>query len=376
VLEDDAFPSGSRADGSSVQVDQIVAFLKGDINASDEGLEDKLTDVAADPDRLGQLIMESVSIRQAASNLEGESLGDIVLGCLRRTYTGLRKQPAFKSPEGVADLRQALLLLEESMLEKMHLLAGDPDPELDRQIVQTIREMDETLGFEQAAQQYVEHQHGIEESKQQLQSFVQAHGSGTAEQLLEDSGFPASDWQKIVVDSGRTPAKAHPPIADGINTLTMVFEKLENLMKSEETDGGEVKNLLGQAIENIDGSLSSTKEKLDSLSKQIHEDDTGGTIGGQGKIMSRTELLSSISEVAQELMQPLTAINASLEMMLGGYVGDVSHEQQDMLSLASNSGEHLKFLMRELINIVGCPSNKGIDNRFHTTSDEVILMQQ
>ena len=91
--------------------------------------------------------------------------------------------------------------------------------------------------------------------------------------------------------------------------------------------------------------------------------------------MSREELLTALSEVAQELMQPLTAVNASLEMMLNGFVGSITDEQQDLLSLAANSGEHLKFLMNMLVDIVGCPTNKGVDNRFHTTSEQVVLMQ-
>lgn len=92
--------------------------------------------------------------------------------------------------------------------------------------------------------------------------------------------------------------------------------------------------------------------------------------------MNRKELLSSISEVAQELMQPLTAINASLEMMLHGYVGQVTNDQRDMLTLAYNSGEHLKHLMDDLVSIVGYPTNKGVDHRFHTTSEEVLLMKK
>jgi hypothetical protein len=46
-----------------------------------------------------------------------------------------------------------------------------------------------------------------------------------------------------------------------------------------------------------------------------------------------------------------------------------------MLTLAYNSGEHLKHLMNELITIVGFPANKGIDKRFHTTSKQVVQMQ-
>ena len=195
------------------------------------------------------------------------------------------------------------------------------------------------------------------------------------ERLLEYTNFPSNDWRRIVVDSNRSSGGSGGSAGlEGINQLASVFEKLENLMKSNSADNSEVKNLLGQAIDNIDGSITSTREKLDSLSRQIHEEDTG-TIGGQGKGMSRNELLSSIAEVAQELMQPLTAINASVEMLLHGYVGSITAEQTDLLTLASNSGEHLKFLMDMLIEIVGCPANKGVDNRFHTTSEQVQLMK-
>jgi signal transduction histidine kinase len=275
----------------------------------------------------------------------------------------------------MADLSKALLLLEENVLERMRDLTGDSDPELDRQIVQTIREMDENLGFEKAAVQYMEHRDAIEQNKQELKAFVQAHGTDVAEGLLSETDFPATEWRRIVVDSGKAKGDGSPPIAAGINTLANVFEKLETLMKSDRTDGSKVKDLLGEANENLDDTIFTTKEKLDVLSQHL-KDDEGATIGGQGRNMNQGELLAALAEVAQELMQPLTAINASLEMMLHGYVGEISEEQADLLGLASNSGEHLKYLMRELIEIVGCPANKGVDSRFHTTSDEVILMQQ
>ncbi|WP_372808141.1 hypothetical protein [Pontiella sp.] len=363
--------------GPDIHVEQIVAFLKGDIEADSEGeIGEQLRELAADPAQLGKMILESVAVRQSVSELSGESLGDVVLGCLRRTFNGLRQQPAFKTADGMADLRKALLLLEESVLDRMRDLTGDSNPELDRQIVQAIREMDENLGFEMAAAQYMEHRDAIERNKEELQAYVKSHGVGAAEDLLSESDFPATEWRRIVVNRNKdTGNPSSPPIADGINTLANVFEKLENLMKSKSTDGATVKDLLGEASDNLDDTIYTTKEKLDVLSQHLKEDDIG-TIGGQGRNMNQKELLAALSEVAQELMQPLTAINASLEMMLHGYVGDITDEQRDLLGLASNSGEHLKFLMRELIEIVGCPTNQGIDSRFHTTSDEVILMQQ
>ena len=374
VLEDDGWKDDRGHPGrGDAQVEQIVAFLKGDIKLEGAASEE-LADLAKDPDRLGQMIMEATAIRQSTSEVVGESLGDIVLGCLRRTFDGLNKQPSLRTGDGVANLKKSLMLLEKSVLDKIHQITGGENPELDREIVQAIRDMDEQLNFEQAAYQYVGHQRAIAENRQQLQSYIQMCGTKTAEQILEGSGFPESDWKRIVVDSGHTSECAQPPIVDGINTLASVFEKLETLMKSDTADGHQVRDLLGQANENLDGTISSTREKLESLSRQIQENDTG-TIGGQAQTMDRKELLSSIAEVAQELMQPLTAIKATIEMMLDGYVGEISSDQRDLLGLAGNSSEHLKFLMHELIDIVGCPANKGIDLRFHTTSEEVVLMR-
>jgi hypothetical protein len=373
VLEDEEV-SVEEAESQApptVHVEQIVAFLKGDIDIEDENMGEEMVKAISDPARLGQMIMESVSIRQSTSGLAGESLGDIVLGCLRRTYDGLRTQASFQNKEGTANLQKALLLLEESMLEKMRQLTGEANPELDRKIVQAIQEMDEGLSFELAARQYIEHRDAIEQNKQELQSFLKNRGTQTAEALLQNTDFPTTDWRRIVLESGQA---ANPPIAAGLNSLAKVFEKLEKLMKSQDSTGTRLRDLLGEATNNLDGTIDSTREKLDMLSQQLQEFDTG-TIGGEGRTMNRKELLSSISEVAQELMQPLTAINASLEMMLQGYAGTVTADQQELLGLAANSGEHLKFLMNELINIVGLPTNKGVDNRFHTTSDQVVLLQ-
>ncbi len=374
VLDDDAGGSAGPT-ANTVQVDQIVAFLKGDISIEDGNTGEELAHAATDPETLGQMIMESVAIRQSASQLTGESVSDIVLGCLRRTFDGLRTQPSFQTSDGIASLQKSLLLLEESMLEKMRNLAGDACPELDRQIVQAVREMDETLGFELAARQYAEHRQAIKQNKEQLQAYLKTHAPEAAEELLQDSGLSETDWQNIVVGSNSAKhGTGGPDIAGGLNTLATVFEKLETLMQSEDRTEHQVHDLVEQANENIGDTFDSTREKLDTLSKQLKEEDTG-TIGGEGRTMSRKELLSSISEVAQELKQPLTAINASLEMMLDGYVGEVSNEQRELIDLAHNSSQHLRYLMNQLINIVGLPANKGIDERFHTTSEQVVLMK-
>ena len=345
-----------------LHVDQIIAFLKGNIEADSASVGEELTKAANDPERLANLIMESVAIRQATADISGETLNDIIVGCLRRTYTGLRKQPSFQTKEGKTELKKALLMLEESLLERMRDLAGADNPELDRQIVQAIREIDESLNFEIAANEYIEHREAIKQTREALCDYIRAQGAKTAGDLLQDTSFPNGDWRKIVIESNQVPPGMTSSLTDGLSTLTTVFKQLEQLIKSQALNGDQMKNLMGQATLNLDGNLDDAKGSLEKLSS---------TIGGHGSTMSRDDLLAALSEIAQELMQPLTAINASVEMMMLGYVGNISDEQEDLLLLASRSGEHLEFLMDMLIEIVGCPKNKGVDNRFHTTSDEV-----
>ncbi len=225
-----------------------------------------------------------------------------------------------------------------------------------------MNEMNEILEIEFAAKEYIEHHTALNKSEEKLQTYIKQNGADATKTIVDQIDFPKTDWQRIVM--GVNPSK-NSSIPEGMEALIIIFYKLERMSKLRDSDETTVKNLLGQANENIDETLLSTKEKLASLSKQLEkEGNESKTIGGKGGKMDREELLSSIAEVAQELMQPLTCINASLEMILGGYVGKLDKDQHEMLTIASNSGENLKFLMNELIKIVGFPSNRGVDRRF------------
>lgn len=360
----------------SVNVDQIVAFLRGDVDLED-AKDETLSEMMTDPSKLGQLIIDSVAVRQTATSINGESVNDVVLGCLRRTYDGIRKKPNFQNTSAKADLKKSLMLLEESILDRLGKLSGDANPQLDREIVQAIREMDDALSFEIAASRFVKQDKELELSREQMAAYIQANGIQKAEESLKEAGIPEAQWRRIIIESekvnagtgaiqGGANSSNSGSAQDSIGALAMVLEELETLMKTEQSSPKAVKTLLGKASESMEAAVSQTHEKLDHLSQQIQTEsfvDTG-TIGGHSLEMNRKELLSSIAEIAQELMQPLTAINASLEMLLEGFIGDLSPEQSDIVSLARESGDNLKYLMRKLVEIVGIPINKGIDSRF------------
>jgi len=365
----EATSTGEVPSGTDIHAEEIIAFFKGDVELEDSSIGAELTQLVSNPTQLGLLIMKSVAILQSVPEFSDKSLGNIILDCLKHTYKGLHRQPAFQSSSGKSKLQKSLLLLEKSLLKTLHELVGDDTPELDCKIVQAILEINETLGFEIAAQKYVANKAALERNKQSMQAYTKSNGRDEADRLVMKTDLSLDEWHSIIVDKQKPKSKRH----SDIDNLSTVFKKLESLMKSETASDGQVKDMLGKANENLDDTLCTTQGKLEILSRQVKEDQ--GSIGGEGRNMSSEELLSALSEVAQELMQPLTAINASMEMMLHGYVGDITKDQKEMLGMASSSGEHLKFLMVELINIVGCPTNKGIDERYHTTSDQVAQMK-
>jgi len=380
VIEDEDETTGStESDGSaSLHIDQIVAFLKGEIDVEEQGVQEDLRKLVSDPDKLGQLIMEAVAVRQTVSELSGESLSDIILGCLRRTYEGLKKDPQFKGIQGRTNIKKALLLLEKNILEKMRNVAGPNQPELDRKILQAIREMEEDLELEILAAKYIEHREAIERSEKKIASYIRSRGIMDAQEILSGTNLPPKDWQRIVVQSLRRTGNGKdggPFLSNAhFGTLAVVLEKLEKLMRSDQTDSNTLKQLVNEANLNVNDIAESARNRIDQLARRMEgADKDSGTIGSHTDGMSRRELLAEIAEIAQELMQPITAINTTIEMILCGYAGELTPDQKDLIILASGSADHLRNLMDELITIVGFPTNLGTNERYTRHRNKQIL---
>ena len=114
ALEEDQEGAGAE-DGAMVQ--QILAFLKGDVGQVDLETGRHLEKISSNADALANLILEATAVRQAAGATgEGESLADIVVGCLRRGFSGLMQQPSAKTKKGRKNIKKALLMLEKNIM--------------------------------------------------------------------------------------------------------------------------------------------------------------------------------------------------------------------------------------------------------------------
>ncbi|MFC1468047.1 hypothetical protein ACFLQY_05120 [Verrucomicrobiota bacterium] len=359
-----------QAAGSGVQVEQIVAFLKGDVGGS-QAVQDQMADAINDPNKLAELILESTAVRQSVSSLQGETLADVVLGCLRKTYDSLKLQPDYQGKDGKESLKKAMLLLERSILDRMRNFFGQSDPAQDRRIIKAIQSMNEDMELEMLAASYMEQRHAVRQSTEKIVQYIQAQGVQQARERLGGVDLSPEEWRQMVVQSKRTSGRSEGEggpewsLSANLGTLGMVLEKLEGLMRADQPTGDAVKELVDQAHTNVSNLAESTEKKIQSLSDLIKGDNQEEkTVGGTAVQMNAGDLLATLAEIAQELAQPLTAINTSLEMILNGYAGEVTDGQKNLLQLATGSGEHMHYLMDQLLGIVGYPTNLGVDERF------------
>ncbi len=336
------------------QVSQIIAFLKG--AASDKESTESIKKALSDPEKLGQMIMEAASIRQAGVDIhDGESLADIVIGCLRRTYSGLRKEKEFNSVRGKSNLTKAMMLLEKNVLDKIHQALGEKHPEIDKRIFDAIREMEEEHEFEILTAHYFTQRQRLEKSESQILKAIQSAGAEKAQEQLEDSNIPPKDWQRLMVQAGNGPGKSTGGSLPGLDmsALAVVLEKLEDLMTIDNQNPDQVKTDLEETKTRLQTYTDQIEHRIQELEGQISMDDSpSSTMDNRAGELDHDQLMEEVSNLTLSLMQPLTVINASVEAAMN-QAGQET--QKDLLDLAHDSGMRMQSLAKRLMVLVGYP---------------------
>lgn len=364
-----------------IKVEQIVAFLKGAPGAT-EAPGDDLQELVADPEKLGELILESAEVRQTAQSLDsGESLADIVIGCLRKTYDGLAQQKKYKSTRGKASLNKAMLLLEQTVVDKIRNAVGEEQPELDEQILEALREAEEQRQVEILAARFVEQQKKITKVELDILRYVREYGEEKARQMLSSSEIPDEKWNRMMIENrasgggsskgegeGKGPggSGAGPGGAGGgdnidMGALAIVLDKLEDIMELDNVPPEIIGSALGEVRETAEETAVQATKQVESLEEQVHlhEEDAGKPPEERKSKKSRAELLEEIANLALTLAQPLTVITVSIESAL--QKSTPPDIRKDLLEMAHESAERMKELMKRLTQLVGYPSMKVAD---------------
>jgi hypothetical protein len=352
---DSAARSGA-GDLSPVQVNRIVAFLKGNATGDSTGEVKKML---SDPERLGQMILEAASIRQTAVSMQAdESLADIVIGCLRRTYSGLRKETEFQSTQGKVNLTKAMMLLEKSVLDKIHAALGAQHPEIDRRIFEAIRQMEEEKQFEMLTAHYFDQRSKLDRTEQKIIESIRKQGGKKAKEQFGESNIPPKDWQKLMVKAGAASATENGSgMGSGssldISALAVVLEKLEELMQIESSDPAKIESAVRGTRHGLNTYTDRVELRLQELESQIElRRSPATTLEDHAEHLSREELLEEVSKLTLSLLQPLTVVNASVEAALRHTGKEI---QKELLDLAYEGGKRMCSLTQRLMTLVGYP---------------------
>lgn len=342
---------------AQAQVSQIVAFLKGEAAGAASGEVKKML---TDPERLAQMIMEASSIRQTNMAVQsGESLADIVVGCLRRTYSGLSKESEFESVQGKANLNKAMMLLEKSVLDKIHAALGAQHPEIDRRIFDAIREMEEEQKFDVLTAHYFDQRRRMEAAEKKLIESIQNQGEAKVREQFGASVIPQKDWQRLMVkagiESGTDGAGNGTGLGSGLDmgALAIVLEKLEGLMQIETDDPEQIKTAVNVTRNGLNNYTDRIESRIKELEGQI---DMGHhhslTVEDHADSLDREQLMKEVSELTLALLQPLTVVNASVESAMRHSGEGLQH---DLLAMAHESGKRMEALTKRLMILVGYP---------------------
>ena len=352
--------AGDGAGGGGNGVEEIVAFLKGAAGPMSMDIEQ----VASDTQQLADLILKAAEVSPEKARLEGsETLGDIVVGCLRRAYKGMLQDPASKSQQGKKTIAKTLMLLQEDILKGLHDLAGPAADEIAGIVGEAVDEMNSELQVDALASDYVKKRKGIETTEKKILRFMKTAGRDNLEasealrEKLIEGGLDAEDWQQLLVKNAEAAiAKAGGAVA-GAEALGALLAEMNGLLDPRKVAAGEtlpepqVNHLVTQLEQEVAVVTADAEQKLDQLAKRLREKPE----------MSREAMLAMLAEIGQEICQPLAVITCAVDMIRGKALGPVTPPQDEMLTLAAESGARLEMLANKVIEISGVPKGTKPD---------------
>lgn len=352
------------------QFQNIIAFIKGGAGpVAGSGVSGALNRAVTDPEKLATLITQAAVVgkseRPAGS---GETLADIVVGCLRRTLDQVR--PALsEEPEepGAPSAQKSLLVLERMVTDKLRALMGPVNEETNRRIKAAIREVGEHVQVDRTALRFMEARSELTAQEQRLFALIREKGPDAFKGTAIERGLNATDWQELVVQAGAGGGgggggfgagggggDASIPLPQAISTLADVLGRFDELMKAEAPPLEQMRALVkeinatvGDVVEDAGGRMAQFEQQWNEI--RTHRAGMEGV----------TRLMGRISELTQELLQPITVIKTVLNMLNEAPVSSEAHTE--LIQLANTSGDQLKDLMDRLLRIVGLPAGLSPD---------------
>lgn len=360
---------------SDDDVREIVAFLRGDIGVGDRGALQDPDAVADNVQKLSELIMQSVAVRQRQGSLDaGESMADLVVGCLRRTYEGLSNGQAARTKTGRKRIDRAMVVLEKEVLERLRTFAGDAVDGVTEQVAKEVQAIRDEINMDNLISDYLRRRKAVEDSQKKLVKLMQSKDPewiaevGLQESLLE-GGLDVSDWRQLALASGAgtgTGGAAGGGAATqagqaGVNMLALVLNELTELMEKtspdrrSESEQQQVDQALNTIGREVNATIERTEQKIDELAAGMDPGELGPpSVPSTARPRSQHDW-ALVAEIVQEICQPLTVINCTIDMLGNDRFGEVPEAGRQPLNMVQECTARMHDLAERLVEVCGVP---------------------
>jgi len=361
---------GPESVSSQPDLDNIMAFLKSDAQADTNRSAEDIRHLASDTEKLAELVLRIIEIRASQANLaNGESLTDLIVGCIQKVVQPIINDSAAKTQKGRKHIKHSLLMLEKALLERLKDLAGDHAIHATEAMMD---ELVEDLDLDAIASKYMKNRRLAEKSNAKLSHLLErtSEDPEQREELREhlmDQGLTPEGWQELTI--AFAPPPSHPEPAghgtgsrsgDGVNeikVLTLLLARIGETIQNPPATGSaaEVQTLITETGEHLASLTEMTDKKIETLRSMLTNEQTN-------PVLSRRELLEILAEIAQEIMQPLTIITGTVAMIRSLHTGPLTDTQGELLSIIAESCTRMTVLVNHLMQLAGTPETRHPDH--------------
>ena len=340
-----------------------------------EGIQELMTC----PTEFGELLIQTVGagldldltaeIPQATPSATAQLLVDRVVKCLERAFSVLKEDRSARSQKGKKALIKSLETLEKD-LEAVIREAIEPlEDESLSPISSAIEAMTDELAIDALASEYLRKRKLIEDSEKRMLRYMARQGERIDDSELKskliEGGLPEQTWDVLLLTSGvKSISDTTQRLTEGLpgfqhlqEMLVQLADFFQSIDPNDEDAHARLKTLIEQVEERLEQLVENTRERMALLAGHVAATENELVIGESeaSRRKSRRELLELIAEIVQELCQPLSVIQCTIEVLLSEQIAAISDTERHILDLASTSTGRLVALIRELLIIVGHP---------------------
>ncbi|MEI6970715.1 MAG: histidine kinase dimerization/phospho-acceptor domain-containing protein [bacterium] len=353
-------------------IDNVVKFLKGEIEFSATGVGETIQACAADAVKVGELVVQAVA-PPAGSDREEEPAR--IVEAVRRLYDKMAGGPAGQTQKGKRALVRFLEQLEGSLVANMRKTRGGEDVDAEARITKALEEMKDELRIDTLASEYARKRNAISASEQRILRYIETVGMAVVQKAglkdkLAAEGLSSAEWDDLVEKSGLGGQLAGTTPDDEAGAAiraVMVSDLAKSLARLEAAGkvaggGGNAAATAALAPADLDRVLmevsavvtklaDQTSLKIEGFANKVQES-TGGKAAAS---LTRKQIIEYLAEIVQELRQPLSVISSVIDAVKSGMLGQLSDRQGAVLGLAAGSADRLDHLIGKLAQISGMP---------------------